>query len=411
MDDETENNRDEQSKDAAYINGLHILLCVGVCILLCSPIIIIPQHDAIQHSQYWHELLMTFSLTWPIHWTLLTILGNRMFLKIDSLKSPKVCLILALFPILGFIVIYCGLYLIWNFCLDYNFPLPLACFFSDLMIFVFLVNLWYQFPKNLKTDKEERKRLIFFVLFLLWINLVINNIYNPLMMMLKKIPSKAKPVMAIVLPMIRSLDAKVLQRLLNKCGSGENRVVESCTSIMSNVTFNLFVTISVSTNSTFETTFCILLVGVLFNLYECFGIIKLHRKIETDDSLRLQKHKAMETKIRALAISEILEILVPLSYTLTFMVAYHGPNATILTGIKNDYWNQTPADNIGKVLAAELILFSVDFAALVVVLVLLWYFCKIKMLKQFCWELKKYWFLIAAVAGALITNVSINLCV
>ena len=175
---------------------------------------------------------------------------------------------------------------------------------------------------------------------------------------------------------------------------------------MSNVTFNLFVTISVSTNSTFETTFCILLVGVIFNLYECFGIIKLHRKIETDDSLRLRKDKAMETKIRALAISEILEILVPLSYTLTFIVAYHGPNATILTGVKNDYWNQTPADNIGRVLAAELMLFSVDFAALVVVLVLLWHFCKINLLKEFCRSLQAYWILITTLTGMLISKVN-----
>ena len=409
MDDETENNRDEQSKDAAYINGLHILLCVGVCILLCSPIIIIPQHDAIQHPQYWYELLMTFSLTWPIHWTLLTILGNRMFLKIDHLKSPKVCLILALVPILVFIVIYCGLYLFWSFYLDYNFPLPLACFFSDLMISVFIVNLWHQFPKNIKIDKEERKRLVFFVLFLLWINLVINNIYNPLMMMLKKIPSKAQPVMAIVLPMIRSLDANVLQRLLIKCGSGENFVVESCTTIISNVTFNLFVTISVSTNSTLETTFCILLVGVMFNLYECYGIIKLYRKVDTDDALYLRKYKDKETKIRALAISEMLEILVPLSYTLTFMIAYHGPNATILTGVKNDYWNQTPSASIGKVLAAESILFSVDFAALVVVFVLLWHYCKINILKEMCRSLQAYWILNATLAGMLISKVNKSL--
>ena len=206
--------------------------------------------------------------------------------------------------------------------------------------------------------------------------------------------------------MIRSLDAKVLQKLLNKCSSGETNVIESCTNIMSNVTFNLFVTISVSTKATLETTFCILLVGVISNLYQCYGIIKLHRKIVTDDELRLLNDKDKETKIRALAISEILEIFVPLLYTLTFMVAYYGPNATILTGVKNDYWNQNSIDNIGKVLAAESMLFSVDFAALVVVIVLLWHFGKINLLKEFCRSLQKYWILNAILAGMLISKVN-----
>ena len=402
---EIDQNPDGQSKNVSFINGLHIFSVVGVCILLCSPIILIPQHNAIEQHQYWYESIMTFSLTWPIHWALLTLLGNQSFLKINPLKTPKVCLILALVPILGFIVIYCGLYLFWNFYLGYNFPLPFACFFSDVMISVFIINLWSQFPKDTKTSKEHRNRLIFFVLYLIWINLTI-YVYNPLLMTFKKIPSKAQPVLAIVLPMIRSLDAKVLQKLLSKSCSGGSHLVDSYTNIICNATFNLYVTMSVSKHLTLETTFCILLVGVISNLRECYKIIQLHKKIEADDAQILKKNKEKEMKIRALAISEVMELLVPLTYTLTFIVAYHGPNATILTGVKNDYWNQAITDNIGKVLTAELILFSVDFAALIAIVIFLWHFSKINLLKEFCMVLQEYWILVAAFVGMLLTKVS-----
>ena len=403
--DKMDRNPDEQSENVSLLNGLHIFSVVGLCILLCSPIILIPQHDAIQQHQYWYELFMTFCLTWPIHWTLLTILGSQSFLKINPFKAPIAFLILTLVPILGFIVIYCGLYLIWTFYLGYNFPLPFAYFISDLMVSVFIVNLWFQFPKDSKTSKKHRNRLTFFVLYIIWMNLT-NYFYNPLIMMLMKMPSKVKPVMAIVLPMIRSLDAKVLQRLLNKSSSSENHQVDSYTNIISNATFNLFVTMSISTHSTLETTFCILLVGVILNLYECYKIIKLHKKIEADAALIIRKEEEKEMKIRALAISEMMEILVPLMYTLTFIVAYHGPNATILTGVTSDYWNQTPTDNIGKVLTAELILFSVDFAALIAIVIFLWHFSKINLLKEFCMVLQEYWILVATFVGMLLTKVS-----
>lgn len=196
--EESENNNemdlnpDGHSENVSLINGLHIFSVVGICILLCSPIILIPQHDAIQQHQYWYELLMTFSLTWPIHWTLLTILGSQSFLKINPFKAPKAFLILTLVPILGFIVIYCGLYLIWTFYLGYNFPLPFAYFISDLMVSVFIVNLWFQFPKDSKTSKKHRNRLTYFVLYIIWMNLT-NYFYNPLIMMLMKMPSKVSP--------------------------------------------------------------------------------------------------------------------------------------------------------------------------------------------------------------------------
>ena len=83
-----EDEKDAKWKTANFINGLHAISIVGVCIILSSPVILIPQHDAIQSPGYWYELLITFSLTYPIHWTLLMILDNQNLLKIKQMLSP-----------------------------------------------------------------------------------------------------------------------------------------------------------------------------------------------------------------------------------------------------------------------------------------------------------------------------------
>ena len=403
--DETLNDQDAKSKDATSINALHVFSVVGVCILLSSPVILIPQHDTIMFPQYWYELLLTFSLTYPIHWTLLAMLDNKYLLKITYLTAPKTYLTLGIAPMIGFIVVYCSLYLFWTFHLDYNFPMPLACFISQVMWLVFIVMMWCQFPKDLRLGKESRKRLKSFVCYLIWVFLI-SYVYNTLQMMLKKMPQKVQPIMAIILPIMRSIDAKVLKSFISKCTLSGDLTVESYTTIISNVNFLLYVTISISTNCTDLTIFCILVVDVTLSLYHCYGIMKLHRKVNLDESQIKRREMEKENEIKLLALSEILEILIPLSYTVSFVIAYYGPNATILRSIKNNYWGNTSVDNLGKVLETELLLFSVDFGILVVSSILLRYFCKINLLQEFCGVLRTYWILISVVAGALISKVN-----
>ena len=398
----------ETQEEVEFIHGLHIFSVVGLCILFSTPVILIPQHDAVQFPKYWYELLVTFSLTYPVQWTLLAILDNHFLLNIRRLASPKSGVVLALTPLLGFVLIYCGLYLFWTYKLGYNFPMPFACFISLLTFFPFLLTLWYLFPKEMRMNKDSRKRLTSFIWYILWAFFT-NWFYNTLQIMLRKMPSVAQPIMALVLPLMRSLDAKILKTQLTKCRIVDDLVVEAYACIISNVNFLLYVTISISTLTNDLTTFCILLVDVLGNFYHCYGIIKLHRKVDCDDIQIRRRQKEKDKAIKILALSEVLEILVPLSYTISFIVAYYGPNATILRSVKNDYWGNSASGDIGAVLTTEVILFSADFSSLVVSIARLWYFCRINLLRHFCLALKKYWLLIAAIAGALISKVCLIL--
>ena len=403
-------NNNQMPKEVSYINGLHIFSVVAFCILLSSPVILIPQHDAIQFHEYWYELLITFALTYPIQWTLLAMLDNHFLLKIKKLKSLKVCLILALSSALGFTLIYCSLFLLWTFKLDYNFPMPCGNFISVIFpLLTFLVTLWYLFPKEMKTEKDSRKKLTSFIWYTLWSSLFGLMMYNPLLMPFKKLPPSAQPVIAIILPLLRLFEAKALKKLVTKCGLSDEFMVDIYVNILSNVNYLLYVTIVISMIANEITTFCILLVDVVANLYECYVIKKLQRKIGFDKLQQDRRQEQRERNISMLALSEVLEILIPLAYTVTYSVAYYGPNELILNQMRYDYWrNATLAEErrIGNLLTAELLLFSVDFGCLVFTTLGLWYSCNINMLKKFCEALRKYWFLIAVVTGAIISTVS-----
>ena len=124
----------ETQDEAKFIHGLHILSVVGLCILLSSPVILIPQHDAVQFPEFWYELLVTFSLTYPVQWTLLGILDNHFLLNIKRLASPKTGIVLALSPLLGFVLIYCGLYLFWTYKLGFIYLVHTMGIFYKLVL-------------------------------------------------------------------------------------------------------------------------------------------------------------------------------------------------------------------------------------------------------------------------------------
>ena len=229
--------------------------------------------------------------------------------------------------------------------------------------------------------------------------------YNTLLILLKKMPPKIQPIMALILPTFSELSGLVLNKLIFSCGYCEPLEMKSHANIINNVNYLLYVAVTISTYATEMTKYCILMEDVLKNFYHCYKIMKLHRKISLDQ-LQMEENKSKkETEIQILTLIETAEMLIPIAYTVTFLVAYQGPNADILGSIKNNYWSSHKVDNIGKVVTTGILMFSIDFASLLIRIIVLWVFCKINILKEFCRTLKIYWPLIAVNTGALICKV------
>jgi hypothetical protein len=150
-------------------------------------------------------------------------------------------------------------------------------------------------------------------------------------------------------------------------------------------------------------------VDFILNLYSSYRIITLHRKIVSSDGKEAEKVTKEKTEaiLRLFAI-ETVEILAPLTFAITFLIAYYGPNATILGNIRNsDFGNQEVKDVEGFV-RELMIMFFVDCGSLIISGAIFWKVASINMLQEGYKMMKLYWPLIAVKVGLNLFEVIIN---
>ena len=131
-------------------------------------------------------------------------------------------------------------------------------------------------------------------------------------------------------------------------------------SITINVHFSMFIAIVIGSLATSLTSYCILGVDFMLNLVSCINIIRIHRKIGPQNAKSENLEAQKRNELTFLALTEIVEVLVPILYLSTFLIAYHGPNACILGGIKNSYWNFDAVEDLITVVQGVGLMFLFD---------------------------------------------------
>ena len=79
--------------------------------------------------------------------------------------------------------------------------------------------------------------------------------------------------------------------------------------------------------------------------------------------------------------AERIETVIPLSYTLVFLMAFYGPNAGIIGGAKLDLWHHEVITDIEPVMKSLLLLGCIDLLSAVTNGILLAITCKINCFK------------------------------
>ena len=374
------------------------LLILLSSILLSFPTILLPQHDGVKAPGYWYELMVDVNLTFNLSWVLAVFYDGKNILKITSVSKVGSCMRLYVASALSFDVIYYISHLIWTSGLGYNYPIPFANLAVYLSSFVFLVTLWYEFPGELRKDEEQRKRIFAYILCYLWYAIV-GLQKNGLRMMFVKIPLSLQWCMAIVLPLYRKLNMVIMNNLVARWVSATSikdlLVAKSYVNIYINCNYALFIAISIGSIASLTTSYCILTVEFIINLKNCWKIINLNRRKGRNFQIIQKFKERQEETIVMLALTEILEILVPLAYTMTFVLAYFGPNSEILGNIGNDYWQYKAIENPTKILSTIFQMFCFDTASAIIGGLLLWNFADVNLWKEFNKVLTSFWPLIA----------------
>ena len=192
-------------------------------------------------------------------------------------------------------------------------------------------------------------------------------------------PSEFQWILAFVILLIREFNFRMMYRIMiesPKVENGKEHVI-----IGINVFNALYVAINLGQTTTQVTSILILSFDFIINIYSCRKIVNLYRSTSTPNILSRKRHlKKREYLLSKLILIELVEVLVPLLYVVTVLIAYYGPNAEILGNIKNDYWQYESIADIWKVVQTVLVMFAIDGCSAVIVGIILWRVCSIRIL-------------------------------
>ena len=291
--------------------------------------------------------------------------------------------------------------------MGYNPPIPFAVLFSYPMVILFCIVLWFEFPYVLRKNKLYRRRIQAYMLSWVWWSISRFH-YMGLSMLFTALPLKLHWIIAIIMPTCRYFNLKVYSRFVNEYAGRDNKMAMIRMEISVGIDYSLFVAIKLASASE-VTLFLILGVEFLLNVHKCYIILVLNKKIRVNflDEMRLSEE--IHEIIVDLVLCETLEVLVPLAYFSTFVIAYVGPNAKILGGIQNDYWNYEKVHNLGRVIKVGMEMFFVDFSSFVICGGILYKFCAINIVQEFCKAIKQCWTIITILISGKIFTVRIHL--
>ena len=105
--------------------------------------------------------------------------------------------------------------------------------------------------------------------------------------------------------------------------------------------------------------------------------------------------------------NERCEIVVPLIYILTFLMAYFGPNAELIGNVKLTIWQYQAVKDINKFLENVFFLFVIDLIGAVVNGFLLWMTCQINCLKILKNIQNEYWHIMGIQEALLVLSVKV----
>ena len=199
-------------------------------------------------------------------------------------------------------------------------------------------------------------------------------------------PSEFQWILAFIIPLVREFNIRMLYRIMIescnvKIDNAKNG--QSCGFIGVNAFTALYVAIKLGQTTTQVTSILILSIDFMLNIHSCLRIIKMDRSTTTTDILSRARHlKEREYLVFKLILIELIEVLVPLCYVVTVLVAYYGPNAEILGNIGNGYWQYESIDDIWNVVQAVLVMAAIDGLSAVIVGCMLWRVCSIHILRE-----------------------------
>ena len=397
-------------------NVTYIFIILSISILWSTPATVIPAHNAIQFPNYWWEAIVTGGPTIALYLAVITVLDWKLFY--DTTYTKLLWTFVGLFAnaLVSIVSCWCVCFLIWTVWLGYNNPMPfvgMICYvITNLSQFI---AIWYLFPKEQKTGEHYKKKIWAYIGYRLWQLFYVQQ-QLALKTVMMKLPLSLQWLVAFVVPVLRELNLTVLKKILKYAvdldlfSLMKTRLTATITVFVIN---SFWIAIVVSSLASPATGYSMLAVDFALNVYDTWQIIKLNRKVLPKNGFEKVKQithflKKKEETMGLVAV-EMIEMLVPIAYIITFIIAFYGKNAELIGGVKFGGWQHKEVDDLISFSSDLMMMFAIDFTALIVSAILLWRYASINLLSEGYNVMKLYCPLISNRIGGTIFLVIIEL--
>ena len=289
------------------------------------------------------------------------------------------------------IVLFYGIHLPWMYVLNLRFPAPfMGIILAYMGIYLAFIPLWYTFPKNWRKEKDIWRKFKFYIL-AISVNLLITMIYTFYTKVFIMAPEQFQWVAAVVLIPIREFNLWLQTKVGYKtAGSSDPAIGLTCGHNINN-RHCFFLAVTLGTIATDLTCWVILAIDFSINVYlELKIVYTKYRKGFNDDNMG-----EMVDLFTELVINQSVELAVPLTYFVCFMIAYYGPNGEMFGSVKSTYWHHVPVSDL-YLFCENLGLFLIaDIVSLTLAYILFRFVCGINTLRAFANMQKEFWFLMA----------------
>ena len=364
-----------------------------------SSMLLIPQHNVIKMPEYWYEILFSFNFGYVLISVLSAIFQWSTVINVNYIKSVNAFWILLFSSGSACTVTYLFIYVMWVHILEYQHPIQFVGYICGIISQIALyAAVWFYYLLDWRSNDECRKRLRFYLFYnaicvsVSAVNSVINSLFTV-------IPTHLQWMLAFILPIIRHIIAYVRIKLGYKAAGGKYSSVKFAISLGVGSSHAFFLAILVGSAATWTTSYLIQGIDFVLHLYLCINVIRLNSSAGS-----MENDKKVETP-RGLVLSETIEMLVPLTYCSSLLIAYYGPNAEIFGNIQNSYWHYKKIDNVWKTLSKISVFLVSDILSVSVSGVLLWKFCKINLIKSYCNMMNEHWLLMSIVLANSLAHV------
>ena len=407
-----ESKRPQELKDdgVKYIAGMYGPLSLMICIAASFTVSLLPAHNVLIHPNYWYESMFSI-IPFSLFTASLSAVGMKVVLNPFNKSTFKVAIDLFIFTKATEIIVYCSIHVIWTTILGYFEPFPGRPTIAQYLSLIALcARLWHLIPKALRSDPEFKRRCkfyfyrglynIFTTMQLVWMTALLEYFYEHF--------RDVQWTIALIVVIKKAINERISDYLTNKCASPETLSQSKFNARISiNIAYSFWMAISLATTSTSATSHVFLGINFFIDMALCYKVIRLDRKSTRSDQATEKKQCLRKEALTELILNEIVEVMAPVAFILSYTIAYHGPNKDILGNVGCEIWNYQKVEDLYSFLVPVVEMALIDSGSIMLAGILLWWFCRINIIREYCVLMNTYWVYFSVSGGAYVIAVSI----